>query len=45
MELNFVRSIQSDDITPKYWYNIVPDLPEQLPPMIKPDGSVVEQRI
>ncbi|MEM4040762.1 MAG: TrpB-like pyridoxal phosphate-dependent enzyme, partial [Ignisphaera sp.] len=44
MELNFVRSIQSDDITPKYWYNIVPDLPEQLPPMIKPDGSVVEQK-
>ncbi|MEM1542012.1 MAG: TrpB-like pyridoxal phosphate-dependent enzyme [Ignisphaera sp.] len=44
MELNPVRSIQSDDITPKYWYNIVPDLPEPLPPMIKPDGSVVEQK-
>lgn len=39
MDLDLVRSIQSADIVPNYWYNIVPDLPEPLPPMLKPDGS------
>ncbi|MEM0311665.1 MAG: TrpB-like pyridoxal phosphate-dependent enzyme [Ignisphaera sp.] len=39
MDLNVVRSVQSADLIPKQWYNIVPDLPEPLPPMLKPDGS------
>lgn len=30
------------DIVPKHWYNIVPDLPEPLPPMLKPDGTPVK---
>lgn len=42
MELNRVRSIQSSDLIPKQWYNIVPDLPEPLPPMYRPDGSIVK---
>ncbi|MEM4517108.1 MAG: TrpB-like pyridoxal phosphate-dependent enzyme [Desulfurococcaceae archaeon] len=41
MDLNQLRSIQSVDLIPKYWYNILPDLPEPLPPMRKPDGNVV----
>ncbi|MEM1830017.1 MAG: TrpB-like pyridoxal phosphate-dependent enzyme [Desulfurococcaceae archaeon] len=41
MDLNQLRSIQSVDLIPKYWYNILPDLPELLPPMRKPDGNVV----
>jgi len=42
MELKSIRSIQSADIVPKYWYNIVPDLPEPLPPLIKADRSPVK---
>ncbi len=42
MDLKLFRSVQEADIIPKYWYNIVPDLPESLPPMRKPDGSVVK---
>ncbi|MCI4436330.1 MAG: TrpB-like pyridoxal phosphate-dependent enzyme [Ignisphaera sp.] len=42
MDLKLLRSVQEADIIPKYWYNIVPDLPESLPPMRKPDGSVVK---
>lgn len=34
--LNLNRfDLQSDDL-PKYWYNILPDLPEQLPPPKNP---------
>ncbi|UXD21855.1 tryptophan synthase subunit beta [Ignicoccus pacificus DSM 13166] len=29
-------------MAPKEWYNILPDLPEPVPPMRKPDGSVVK---
>jgi len=39
-----LRSVQVADYVPKYWYNIVPDLPEELPPMLKPDGSIVKPR-
>lgn len=42
MDLNRLRSIQDPEYIPKYWYNIVPDLPEPLPPMLKPDGSPVK---
>lgn len=28
-----------DDILPKYWYNIIPDLPKPLPPPIDPEDS------
>jgi tryptophan synthase beta chain len=42
MELKSIRSIQSADIVPKYWYNIVPDLPEPLLPLIKADRSPVK---
>jgi tryptophan synthase beta chain len=42
MELKSIRSIQSADIVPKYWYNIVPDLPEPLPLLIKADRSPVK---
>ncbi|MEZ0394310.1 MAG: TrpB-like pyridoxal phosphate-dependent enzyme [Desulfurococcaceae archaeon] len=36
-----IRSPQILDLLPTTWYNIVPDLPEPLPPMKKPDGSDV----
>ena len=39
-----IRAVQSEEIVPRQWYNIVPDLPEPLPPPRKPDGSVVEPR-
>ncbi len=42
MELNKIRSIQTPELLPKSWYNILPDLPEPLPPMLKPDGSIVK---
>ncbi|MEM4808965.1 MAG: TrpB-like pyridoxal phosphate-dependent enzyme [Desulfurococcaceae archaeon] len=42
MDLKQLRSIQTIDLIPKYWYNILPDLPEPLPPMKKPDGSIVQ---
>ncbi|MCX8199236.1 MAG: TrpB-like pyridoxal phosphate-dependent enzyme [Sulfolobales archaeon] len=42
MDLTKLRSLQSVDIVPKHWYNIVPDLPEPLPPMLKPDGTPVK---
>lgn len=41
MDLRTLRSIQSPDFLPNEWYNIVPDLPEPLPPMKKSDGSDV----
>ncbi|MCS7128618.1 MAG: TrpB-like pyridoxal phosphate-dependent enzyme [Desulfurococcaceae archaeon] len=42
MDLTKLRSPQLVDIVPKHWYNIVPDLPEPLPPMLKPDGTPVK---
>lgn len=38
-----MRSAQTPDILPSYWYNIVPDLPEPLPPMIHPGGEPVKR--
>lgn len=38
-----LRSTQTPDILPSYWYNIVPDLPEPLPPMIHPSGEPVKR--
>lgn len=38
-----LRSIQTPDILPSYWYNIVPNLPEPLPPMIHPSGEPVKR--
>ena len=31
-----------DDELPRYWYNILPDLPAPLPPPLKPDGTPVK---
>ena len=41
MELakNKIRSIQSEEILPDKWYNIVPDLPEKIPPPLDRDGN------
>ena len=36
-----VRASQREEILPDRWYNIVPDLPEPLPPPRRPDGSVI----
>ncbi len=36
-----IRASQREDILPDKWYNILPDLPEPLPPPRKPDGSIV----
>ena len=40
-----LRSIQAPDILPSYWYNIVPDLPDPLPPMKLSNGKVVKLSI
>ncbi len=37
-----IRAPQDEEIVPKQWYNIVPDLPEPLSPPRKPDGSIVK---
>lgn len=37
-----LRSTQSEKVFPRAWYNILPDLPEPLPPMIKPNGEPVK---
>lgn len=49
MDLNlkvkdFIRSSQNEEITPKNWYNILPDLPSPLPPPLKPNGEIVDPR-
>ena len=36
-----LRASQSEDLLPREWYNILPDLPEPLPPPLKPDGTPV----
>ncbi|NPA99331.1 MAG: TrpB-like pyridoxal phosphate-dependent enzyme, partial [Crenarchaeota archaeon] len=38
-----LRSIQSPDILPSSWYNILADLPGELPPMMLPNGQIVEK--
>ncbi len=42
MELDLLR--HRGEVLPSRWYNILPDLPEPLPPYRKPDGSVVKPR-
>ena len=46
MELNSRRTSlptsKEVDLVPKYWYNIVPDLPKPIPPYLKPDGSPIK---
>ena len=39
-----LRAPQAEEILPTHWYNIVPDLPEPLPPPRRPDGSILEPR-
>jgi len=39
-----LRAPQTEDVLPDKWYNILPDLPEPLPPPRKPDGSVVSPK-
>ncbi len=42
MELIHIRTPQLVEYIPSSWYNIVPDLPEPLPPMKLPTGEPVE---
>lgn len=42
MDLARLRASQDTSMIPSSWYNIVPDLPEDLPPMLRPDGEPVE---
>ena len=37
-----VRAPQSLDMIPSTWYNILPDLPEKIPPMKTPNGETVK---
>jgi len=41
MGLAGLRARQAEDLLPTSWYNIVPDLPGGLPPMLKPNGEPV----
>ncbi|MEM2187261.1 MAG: TrpB-like pyridoxal-phosphate dependent enzyme, partial [Thermofilaceae archaeon] len=36
------KLVIGEEELPKAWYNILPDLPEQLPPPLKPDGTPVK---
>ncbi len=42
MDPRLLRAPQDASFIPTSWYNIVPDLPEPLPPMLRPDGTRVE---
>ncbi len=42
MELGLIRTPQLAEYIPSSWYNIVPDLPEPLPPMKLPNGEIVK---
>lgn len=42
MELSPRAPRRALDIIPKHWYNILPDLPSQLPPYLKPSGEPVK---
>ncbi|MEB3852083.1 MAG: pyridoxal-phosphate dependent enzyme, partial [Desulfurococcales archaeon] len=44
MALGGLRAPQDEGLIPSYWYNIVPDLPEPLPPALKPSGEPVGPR-
>ncbi|WP_052833621.1 hypothetical protein [Staphylothermus hellenicus] len=37
----YIRSLQTPDLLPSNWYNILPDLPEPIPPMKLGTGEVV----
>ncbi|RLG81336.1 MAG: TrpB-like pyridoxal phosphate-dependent enzyme [Thermoprotei archaeon] len=37
-----IRASQYPDMVPSTWYNILPDLPEKIPPMKTPDGETVK---
>ncbi len=37
-----IRAPQSLDMIPSTWYNILPDLPEKIPPMKTPNGETVK---
>ncbi|MEM1620267.1 MAG: TrpB-like pyridoxal phosphate-dependent enzyme [Fervidicoccaceae archaeon] len=39
-----LRASQREDLLPDAWYNIVPDLPRPLPPLLKPNGDIVRPR-
>ncbi len=41
MDIRGLRAPQDASQIPTSWYNIVPDLPEPLPPMLKPGGEEV----
>jgi tryptophan synthase beta chain len=40
-----LRSTQKPEFIPKSWYNIVPDLPEKIPPYLLPDGSIARREM
>ena len=43
MYMSQLKTVLEEDELPKYWYNILPDLPEKLPPAINPaTGDVVK---
>jgi len=39
-----LRASQREELLPEAWYNILPDLPEPLPPPRRPDGSIVSPK-
>ena len=41
MDKGGLRAPQTPELLPTSWYNIVPDLPEKLPPPLKPDGEPI----
>lgn len=38
-DITKVKILLEEDMLPRHWYNILPDLPEPLPPPIKPSGE------
>ncbi len=42
MDLSLRRAPQLVEAIPSSWYNILPDLPEPLPPILKPNGEPVK---
>ncbi len=42
LDLQKFSAPRTPELLPKEWYNILPDLPEQLPPPLKPDGTPVK---
>jgi tryptophan synthase beta chain len=41
MALGGLRAPQDEGFIPSHWYNILPDLPEPVPPPLRPDGEPV----